>query len=130
MDIDAIESFWVTEAEEALRVADHLMGAGDYSYALFFGHLTIEKFLKAAYVSNHKGHAPPIHNLLRLAKLTGIKIPEDKVNEFIEISKIFSTQNSSQFINGILDNVFKKLKSEKKIMKRGRGLIGEQKESE
>lgn len=50
------------------------------------------------------------------------------MNEFIEISKIFSTRNSSQFINGILDNVFKKLKSEKKITKLGRGLIGEQNE--
>jgi len=86
MDIDVIESFWVTEAEEALRVADHLMGTSDYSYALFFGHLAIEKLLKAAYVFNHKEHAPPIHNLLRLAKLTGIKIPEDKVNALIEIS--------------------------------------------
>jgi HEPN domain-containing protein len=86
MDINAVESFWVTEAEEALRVADHLMGAGDYSYALFFGHLAIEKYLKAKYVYNHKGHAPPIHNLLRFAKLTGIKMPEDKVNELIEIS--------------------------------------------
>ena len=52
------------------------------------------------------------------------------MNEFIEISKIFSTRKSSQFINGILDNVFKKLKSEKKIKKLGRGLIGEQKEEE
>jgi N utilization substance protein B len=52
------------------------------------------------------------------------------MNEFIEISKIFSTRNSSQFINGILDNVFKKLKSEKKIIKLGRGLIGEQNEEE
>lgn len=52
------------------------------------------------------------------------------MNEFIEISKIFSTRNSSQFINGILDNVFRKLKSEKKIIKQGRGLIGEQKEDE
>ena len=52
------------------------------------------------------------------------------MNEFIEISKIFSTRNSSQFINGILDNIFKKLKSEKKIKKLGRGLIGEQKEEE
>jgi N utilization substance protein B len=52
------------------------------------------------------------------------------MNEFIEISKIFSTRNSSQFINGILDSVFKKLKSEKKIKKLGRGLIGEQKEEE
>ncbi len=47
------------------------------------------------------------------------------MNEYIEISKIFSTRKSSQFINGILDNVFKKLKSEKKIKKLGRGLIGE-----
>jgi N utilization substance protein B len=52
------------------------------------------------------------------------------MNEYIEISKIFSTRKSSQFINGILDNVFKKLKSEKKIKKLGRGLIGEQKEEE
>jgi N utilization substance protein B len=50
------------------------------------------------------------------------------MNEYIEISKIFSTKKSSQFINGILDNVFKKLKSEKKIKKLGRGLIGEQKD--
>lgn len=35
MDISAIESFWMTEAEEALQVADHLMERGDYSYALF-----------------------------------------------------------------------------------------------
>ncbi len=48
------------------------------------------------------------------------------MNEFIEISKIFSTRKSSQFINGILENVFTKLKKEKKIIKQGRGLIGEQ----
>jgi N utilization substance protein B len=50
------------------------------------------------------------------------------MNEYIEISKIFSTKKSSQFINGILDNVFKKLKAEKKIKKLGRGLIGDQKD--
>ena len=86
MDTREIESFWVTEAEEALQVADHLMEKADYSYALFFGHLAIEKLLKAIYVSNKKEHAPPIHNLLRLAKLSGITIPEDKVNALIEIS--------------------------------------------
>jgi len=47
------------------------------------------------------------------------------MNEFIEIAKSFSTRKSSQFINGILDNVFEKLRKEKKIKKRGRGLIGE-----
>jgi len=86
MDITEIESFWITEAEEALQVANHLMEKGDYSYALFFGHLSIEKFLKALYVNRHKEHAPPIHNLLRLAKVSGIKIPANRINSLIEIS--------------------------------------------
>lgn len=47
------------------------------------------------------------------------------INEFIEIAKLYSTHKSSQFINGILDNVIDVLKNEKKIVKRGRGLIGE-----
>ena len=62
------------------------MDKADYSYALFFGHLAIEKLLKALHAVKQKDHAPPIHNLLRLAKLTGISVPEDKVDALIEIS--------------------------------------------
>jgi N utilization substance protein B len=47
------------------------------------------------------------------------------INEFIEISKFYSTQKSSKFINGILDNILHGLKAEGKIVKTGRGLIGE-----
>jgi N utilization substance protein B len=47
------------------------------------------------------------------------------INEFIEIAKFYSTQKSSQFINGILDNILHGLKAEGKIVKTGRGLIGE-----
>jgi len=86
MEIKEIESFWITEAKEALQVADHLMEKGDYSYALFFGHLAIEKLLKALHVVKQKDHAPPIHNLMRLAKLAGIAVPEDKIDALIEIS--------------------------------------------
>jgi transcription antitermination protein NusB len=45
------------------------------------------------------------------------------LNEYIELAKFFSTNNSSVFINGILDNIFQKLKKENKIVKTGRGLI-------
>jgi len=45
------------------------------------------------------------------------------MNEFIEISKIFSTRKSSQFINGILDHIISELKSGGRIVKKGRGLI-------
>lgn len=45
------------------------------------------------------------------------------LNEYIEISKYYSTPKSNVFINGILDKLFADLKSEGKIRKTGRGLI-------
>lgn len=45
------------------------------------------------------------------------------LNEFIEISKMFSTPKSNSFINGILDKIALQLKEEGKIKKTGRGLI-------
>lgn len=39
------------------------------------------------------------------------------LNEYIEISKWFSTDRSALFINGVLDNIVKDLKAEKKIIK-------------
>lgn len=45
------------------------------------------------------------------------------LNEFVEISKIYSTDKSKDFINGILDRLMKKLVKEDKIVKEGRGLI-------
>ncbi|MCX6240543.1 MAG: transcription antitermination factor NusB [Bacteroidetes bacterium] len=45
------------------------------------------------------------------------------LNEYIEISKHFSTQKSKQFINGILDKLVADLKDQDLIKKSGRGLI-------
>jgi len=45
------------------------------------------------------------------------------LNEYIEISKFYSTPKSNGFINGILDKAIEKLQKEKKIVKIGRGLI-------
>lgn len=47
------------------------------------------------------------------------------MNEYLEISKVYSTSKSSVFINGVLDKVAALLRSENKIKKSGRGLIGE-----
>ena len=47
------------------------------------------------------------------------------MNEYIELSKYYSTEKSRNFINGILDKTLKDLKKENKIQKMGRGLIGE-----
>jgi N utilization substance protein B len=47
------------------------------------------------------------------------------LNEYLEISKFYSTNKSNIFINGVLDKVVMQLKEGKKIVKTGRGLIGE-----
>lgn len=46
------------------------------------------------------------------------------INEFVEISKFYSTQNSKVFVNGILEKVLLGLQKEGKIEKTGRGLVG------
>jgi N utilization substance protein B len=47
------------------------------------------------------------------------------LNEYIDISKYYSTRNSNVFINGVLDKITHFLKEDKKIIKKGKGLIGE-----
>ncbi len=45
------------------------------------------------------------------------------INEYIEISKDYSTEKSSYFINGVLDKISKEFINSKKIVKIGRGLL-------
>lgn len=45
------------------------------------------------------------------------------LNEYIEISKYYSTPKSNMFINGILDKAIEQLTKEGKINKQGRGLV-------
>lgn len=45
------------------------------------------------------------------------------LNEYIEISKFYSTPKSNGFINGVLDKIFADLKKDGKLTKVGRGLI-------
>ncbi len=49
------------------------------------------------------------------------------INEAIDIAKEFSTKNSGKFVNGVLDAILMKLKEQKRINKKGKGLIGEKK---
>src|SRR5699024_1215234 len=43
--------------------------------------------------------------------------PRVTINEYIDLAKEYSTEQSGQFINGVLDNILKKLKNEGKLNK-------------
>jgi N utilization substance protein B len=48
--------------------------------------------------------------------------PKVSIDEAIEIVKKYSTENSGQFINGILDGILQDIKSANLLKKKGRGL--------
>ncbi len=64
--------------------------------------------------------------LIKMALAELLYFPEIPVkvtlNEYIDISKIYSTPKSKDFVNGILDRLMKQLDSEKRLVKVGRGL--------
>lgn len=51
-------------------------------------------------------------------------IPERvTINEYLEIAKDYSTPNSNNFINGVLDKLVREYKANKRMIKTGRGLL-------
>jgi len=67
--------------------------------------------------------------VMQLAITEILEFPEIPVkvtlNEYIEISKYYCTSKSSTFVNGILDNIVKEIRSKGLFNKSGRGLVGE-----
>lgn len=60
--------------------------------------------------------------ICELEKMSSIPV-KVTLNEYIEISKLYSTPKSRMFINGVLDKLVVEFKSEGKIQKKGRGLM-------
>ncbi len=52
--------------------------------------------------------------------------PKVSIDEAIELSKLYSTDKSGGFINGILDAVYESLKKNNQIQKTGRGCLDKQ----
>jgi len=86
MDSKQIVEYWRDEAEESLDVMTHLFEKTDYSYSLFFGHLAVEKILKAIFVKNISRDVPRSHNLLRIAKAARIPVTEVQQRDLVRIT--------------------------------------------
>ncbi len=62
--------------------------------------------------------------LCEILNITSIPV-KVSINEYIDISKDYSTPNSKGFINGVIDKIVIDLRKEGKIVKTGRGLMEE-----
>lgn len=72
-----IVQYWIDSSEQNYVTMQNLLKSKDFSWALFLGHLVIEKLLKALYVKKLQKHAIFTHDLLRLANKIEIKISEE-----------------------------------------------------
>ena len=67
------------------------MEKGDFPYVLFFGHLTIEKILKALFAGLSDEQPPFTHRLTYLAEKIGLKLSEKQL-ETLEIISDFNLE--------------------------------------
>ncbi len=79
--------YWLEGAAYDLETGKSLLLAGRYPYALFLGHLAIEKALKALVVKKTGEHAPHTHSLILLIKKADIKTDEDSINKLAEFTE-------------------------------------------
>jgi HEPN domain-containing protein len=83
---DKLIEYWATSSSIDFEAALDLFKAKKYPHCLFFAHLSVEKLLKAIYVKTKEEHSPITHNLLLLAKESGLVLSELQVERFAEIS--------------------------------------------
>ncbi len=73
--------YWIDSAEIDFKAMKNLFKSKDYVWALFLGHLVIEKLIKAIAVKNNVQSIPKIHDLNKLAKKAGLEIGAQLADE-------------------------------------------------
>jgi len=89
--IKQLVSFWEDDAKEKLKTMQSLLKSKRHADALFFGHLVLEKTLKALVVKQTQKHPPYQHNLLVLAKYAKIELSQDEKELLAEVN-VFNIQ--------------------------------------
>lgn len=76
LDLKDLIKYWNELSDYDFETAKFMFKAKRYPYCLFMCHLSIEKLLKALIVKIKEEHAPYSHNLINLAKETGLNFEE------------------------------------------------------
>ncbi len=78
IDIEKIITHWISRSDQDFDTLLNLYKTKDYHWALFIGHLVVERLLKALVVKKTENHAPLTHDLRRLAKLAELDLAADQ----------------------------------------------------
>lgn len=86
MTRDEIITYWINSANADSKAMNSLFKNGHYVWALFLGHLVIEKLLKAVYARNVDADVPYIHNLIKIAEDARLKLTEKQQDFLAEVT--------------------------------------------
>ncbi len=117
-------NYWQKTADHDYKTMKSLFETKHYDASLFFGHIVLEKILKALVVEETKDHAQYTHNLVRLAESSKVELNEKElsllaeVNEFniearypeqkLQFYKLCTKKYAENYIKEI-DKLYKKL---------------------
>jgi len=83
---DKLIEYWITGSDDDYETMIAMFDSKKFSWALFIGHLMIEKLLKAYYVKVKSDYPPFIHNLLRLAEKAEMSLTDDIKKQLVTIT--------------------------------------------
>jgi HEPN domain-containing protein len=79
--------YWIKSARYDLSSMDAIFISGKNDWALFIGHLAVEKMLKALWVKQQESNTPPkTHSLIKLAEESLFSCSENDRLLLLEIS--------------------------------------------
>lgn len=86
IDTEKVVSHWIETSDADYLTMLSLYESKSFGWTLFLGHISLEKLLKALYVSKHGKHAPFTHNLYRIAELIEIELSDEYADWLDEIT--------------------------------------------
>jgi HEPN domain-containing protein len=75
---DKLIKYWLDSSDDDFDTMIAMFESKKFNWALFIGHLMIEKLLKALYVKTKIDYPPFIYNLLRLAEKCDLELSDDQ----------------------------------------------------
>jgi HEPN domain-containing protein len=86
-EVEKTIKYWLDGAAYDLETGRSLLESKRFPYALFFGHLSLEKVLTALVVKATLQHAPYTHSLTLLASKANFEIPESILDQLAEFTE-------------------------------------------
>lgn len=86
MEKEDIVKYWIESSDSDFQVMESLFENEHYVWALFLGHLVVEKLLKAYHVRNVDADYPRIHNLLEIAHKASLELSDEQKLVMSELS--------------------------------------------